>query len=100
MAGRKDPCSLIHRTLRRKLQRSASEGVPDEAIFHPDSFPTLNREILWLKILSRAMNLLAGRAASRLRRGRCAAMNAFYYQSGPPPVRLIILIFMWNLIVK
>lgn len=32
--------------------RPVGEGVPDETIFHPDSFPILNRDMEWLTILT------------------------------------------------
>lgn len=32
--------------------RNTGEGVPGETIFHPDSFPTLNRDMQWLTILT------------------------------------------------
>ena len=32
--------------------RPVGEGVPDETIFHPDSFAILNRDIQWLTILT------------------------------------------------
>ncbi|MEU6280045.1 hypothetical protein [Streptomyces sp. NPDC047028] len=32
--------------------RSVGEGVPDETIFHLDAFPTLNRDMTWLTILT------------------------------------------------